>query len=754
MALSTYDEPPNQHWLFTPPVPVDGVALRRDVLERLSSPSVRVGVVIAPAGYGKTSHAAALVAQDARPVAWLDIEPQHDGPSVLLTSLMAALSSVTDFDRGDISAVGGGPDLYMIGLAAAFGRTVRRCIEPFVLVLDDIHLLHGTSATDVIAALISNVPAGSTVLLIGRACQLDVLHRLRVNSDVVDIRPEDLALDRVGVATVLAGFGVDASAEQVGEVIAETEGWPVGVRLAGLAMLADADADADADGGNPAAPAVSGRDPLVSDYIDTEWLWGLSDDERSFLQRVSVLDWLSGPLCNAVTGRNDAGEMLRSIHENRLLVISLDHRSGSYRMHGLLREALVGDLERIDAPAVRQVHLRASAWFESAADIERAIRHALAADDVDRAERLIIEYAPALYPTGQFATITRWVESMPQSKIRHSAPLCLCGALGAMGVADDHAVAGWLNLGDLAALSAPESNHIAQLQLRHLRSTISPGPALPAADEAGAAYRGLPPGAWHAGTCSAYGAWLWMVGDDSAADILAEGAEEAALFGAPSMQAACSAMLAIIAHSEGHPARAWVLADRAHRLAAEHDLLQGPYMAIVNAVHALATAAAGDPESSRAGWQLARTQLAALADISGWMNVQTRVALAHASLLLGDKTGAQTMVRELSQLLVNQPDAARAHRQLAEIEEHAGRLRHHSAIGASSLTTAELRVLHYLPTNLSLAEIGDRLFVSRYTIKTHCSSIYRKLDATTRSGAVAAARAVGLLSGETSLDQT
>ncbi|HMR96622.1 MAG TPA: helix-turn-helix transcriptional regulator [Microthrixaceae bacterium] len=292
------------------------------------------------------------------------------------------------------------------------------------------------------------------------------------------------------------------------------------------------------------------------------------------------------------------------------------------------------------------------------------------------------------------------------------------------------------------------------MHLQYLRSTSTLGPALPAAADAEAASRGLPPGIWHAGSCLTYGAWSWTVGGDGAADILAEGAEEAALLGAPSVQAYCTALIAMIAHSEGDPARAWGLADRAYRLAADHDLLGAPAMCIVNSVHALATAAAGESEASRASWQLARSQLAMLTDVSGWTNVVTQLALAHASLLLGDRTGVETMVRELSQLLVRQPDAVGAHRQVAKVEELARRLRHQSAIGASSLTTAELRVLHYLPTNLSLAEIGDRLFVSRYTIKTHCSSIYRKLDATTRSGAVAAARAVGLLSGETSLDQT
>jgi LuxR family maltose regulon positive regulatory protein len=132
-------------------------------------------------------------------------------------------------------------------------------------------------------------------------------------------------------------------------------------------------------------------------------------------------------------------------------------------------------------------------------------------------------------------------------------------------------------------------------------------------------------------------------------------------------------------------------------------------------------------------------------DINGWGNVQARIALAQTSLVLADRVGVETMLRELRELLVPQPDATRAHAQIAQVEDMVRHLRSNAAIGASSLTTAELRVLHYLPTNLSLAEIGGRLFVSRYTVKTHCASIYRKLNATSRSEAVETARRFGLL---------
>jgi LuxR family maltose regulon positive regulatory protein len=171
-------------------------------------------------------------------------------------------------------------------------------------------------------------------------------------------------------------------------------------------------------------------------------------------------------------------------------------------------------------------------------------------------------------------------------------------------------------------------------------------------------------------------------------------------------------------------------------------------MAVVNAVQALTAAGTGDPETAATHWHTARAQLARLRNLSGAANVQTRLALANTSLLLGDRIGVETMLREAREFLVRQPDATNAHIQVEKLEELARHLRRHTAIGSSSLTTAELRVLHYLPTNLSLAEISTRLFVSRYTIKTHCESIYRKLNTNSRSEAVRSARRIGLLEGD------
>ena len=177
--------------------------------------------------------------------------------------------------------------------------------------------------------------------------------------------------------------------------------------------------------------------------MEHEWLWGLDDDERDFLMQVSVLDWLSGPSCAAVSDRDDAGEVLHRLWHERLLVIPLDRRESAYRMHALLQNALTAQLERSDLEALHIAHQRASTFFEATDDADRAIRHAIAAQDLDRAERLVAEHTPFAFTNGLYATIGRWIEAFPRDRVLRSPALCLSAALAALGLGD---VAGGVDL--------------------------------------------------------------------------------------------------------------------------------------------------------------------------------------------------------------------------------------------------------------------------------------------------------------------
>lgn len=610
---------------FVPPRPVSGLALRRRVLDLLSVPDIRLAIVTAPAGYGKTSHAIAWVAADARQTAWLDLLDRHNDARILLADLVAALTSVTDFRDDGLASGGATADQYATGVATSFGKAVRACSDPFVLVLDDVHRIDDAAAGDLIESLAANIPTGSTVLLAGRTSRLRPTVALQVGPASAEITTADLALGPADVSRVLSALGVSASNDDVERVAADTEGWPVGVRLAGLARLAAARRD------TTSSPGLTGRESAVYDYIQSEWLWGLSDDDRGFLLRVSLLDFLTAPLCNHVLGRSDSGALLHRFFADRLLVIPLDRREDVYRLHGLLRDALQAALERSSTATAQAIHARASSWFEAAGDIERAVRHAVAAEDLDRAEQLVTQHSPRAYASGHFTTISRWVGSFPRDRVLRSPSLCLCAALAALGSGDGESLAVWLRLGEHAAADNADDDPLAWLGLLNLRATSNTGPVGPAIVAATEAYQGLPPGIWHAGSCLALGVWRWTAGDDLARRVVEEGAAEATVLGAPAVAANCTAVLAMMAHESGDPARMRTLAGHARSMLAAAGLERAPAMALVTAMSALAAASSGSrrrlvPTGTWPGpsWPISRTSSGGRTSRSAWHS-STRV---------------------------------------------------------------------------------------------------------------------------------
>ena len=573
---------------FAAPLPSTAVVFLPQVLERLSSAATRVAVVVAPGGYGKTSHVAAFVAEDPRPCAWVDIDDADSDPHVLLAVLVEALSAITDFDAEDLHVAGATPGQIATILAPRFGRAVRRCVTPFVLVVDDVHVVASGVAADLLDALVANVPDGATVVLSGRSTPIKSLARRRIDDGVVEIGASDLRLRAGEIARVLDGLGAPCDADQVERVLLATEGWPVGVRLAGRKALADAN-DA-----QPQAVELSGREQPVADYVRAEWLWGLSDDDRDFLMRVSCLEWLSGALCNAVLGRNDSGDVLHRVFDDRLIVIPLDRREESYRMHNLLRDALRAEFERVDAAGVREVCSRASVWFESTGDIDRAIRQAAEAGNLSRVERLITEHTLYFHTHGRYATVHRWLELLPRERILASASLCLSAALTSLGSGDAAGTTAWVRMGE-HAIASPDADPQAVLRLLTFRSIMSAAEIRHALADAERAYRELVPGIWHAAACMTYGAWSWTAGDDGACALLAEGAEEARIFGGPSVEAQCRALLAMIAFSRGETETARSYAETARAILRANDLEQNPSLVIVIAVSALVEATDGDP---------------------------------------------------------------------------------------------------------------------------------------------------------------
>ena len=383
-------------------MPRPGIVARTELVDRLlAAQGAPVVAVVAPPGYGKTTLLAQW-AQHRRPrVAWVSADERDNDPAVLLTYLAVALDRIEPIDPAVWRALTmSGADIAVPPrLVAAIGAMD----QPVTLVVDHFEVITNRECLDAIAELALRLPAPSQ-LAIGSRDHLPLpVARLRAQGGVTEIGPDDLAIAEQDVPALLAGAGIELADVDVHELVRTTEGWPVGLYLAALALRA---------GGPTNATGVTftGDDRFMGDYLRLEILDRVSRAEVSFLTRTSILDRMCGPLCDAILSGDASGEVLEELESRNLLVVPLDRRREWYRYHHLFRELLSSELRRREPSLIPELHLRAAEWYEANGMPEAAVTHAQAAGDADRVERLVLLLANPVWASGRSDTVLRWME--------------------------------------------------------------------------------------------------------------------------------------------------------------------------------------------------------------------------------------------------------------------------------------------------------------------------------------------------------
>jgi LuxR family maltose regulon positive regulatory protein len=395
-----------------------------DVL--LSDAPGRVVRILAPGGYGKTAFAAQWVANDRRVLGWLDIERVDNDPTVLLISLARALAGLDGFDVSELPRGSRDAELFIETVVPEFGAVVRDCRTPFALVVDDVHLLEAPASLALLDALARNLGPSSTLIIAGRRhVQEESVARLRLHPGVIDVTASDLALSLTEADEMLTALGIDLDLDDITALTERFEGWPAGLRLAALAIKA---------GGDPGAdfPTDAAETTFVTDYLRTEWMGQLGPDDRAFLEEAACLERFTSPMCDEVLGRRCSGELLRRLQRRDLVVLPLDHRDEWFRMHSLLAHWLASELRSRDPDRWRDVHQRASRWWEARGDIDLAFEHAMLVGDLEFCESLVATNAPLCFPRGQVATVQRWLERFPREFVASSGWLCAMSSIAAL----------------------------------------------------------------------------------------------------------------------------------------------------------------------------------------------------------------------------------------------------------------------------------------------------------------------------------
>lgn len=420
------------------PKPRQGLVVRTRLIDRLRLGSgAKVTLVSAPPGFGKTtllSTWAQNAAADGRRIAWLSLDPSDNDPASFWTYVLAALTSVVPGIRAidpQGMMMAGQP---AVGLVAELVNELALASHEVWLVLDDHHLIDDHDIRDGLALLVEHLPPNTHLVLSTRVDPDLPLPRWRVRGELVELRAAELRFTDDEVATYLhSATGLDLTDADIATLGERTEGWIAALQLAALSLRGREDARGFIE-------RFAGDDRYVVDYLMDEVLAHQPEAVRGFLLRTAILDRLTGPLCDALTGLDNGTPMLTSLERGNLFVVPLDDRLTWFRYHHLFADVLRSRLLAEHPEQVRLLHRRAGDWYESHGLRDDAIRHALAGGDFDRATHLVELALPDARRHRRDTMLIRWLRALPDDWIRRSPVLSVAR--------------GWMLLtsGDLAAV--------------------------------------------------------------------------------------------------------------------------------------------------------------------------------------------------------------------------------------------------------------------------------------------------------------
>ena len=385
-------------------------------------------LVCAPAGTGKTVLLADWARRGRRLVAWLSLDAADNDPARFWRHVVAALGRARP-GAGELA----GPALAPLTPSSPNGLVTALINElaadpgedEVLLVLDDYHLIDSQPVHGSLLFLLEHLPPGLRMVLASRSDPPLPLARLRAGGQLAELRAAELRFTADEAAALLReAIGADLPGTAVAALTARTEGWAAGLQLAGLSLRGQADAAG-------FVAAFSGSHRYVLDYLTGEVLERQNPQVREFLLETSVLERLSGELCDVVIGRAGSQAMLEQVERAGLFLVPLDEVRGWWRYHHLFADLLRARLQAEQPGRMVALHRAAAAWCEEHDLADDAVRHALAAGDTAWAARLVERHVESLLRRSEGVTLRRWLSALPAESVRARPRLCLAQATSA-----------------------------------------------------------------------------------------------------------------------------------------------------------------------------------------------------------------------------------------------------------------------------------------------------------------------------------
>jgi LuxR family transcriptional regulator, maltose regulon positive regulatory protein len=730
-----------------PPAGRPGAVVRQPLLSRLSEDlSARLVLISAPAGWGKTCLLRDWrLADTASRTAWVSVDSGDNDPVRFWAHVIASVAGASQgFGAAVLPVLTAPGAISTDAVLPMLVNELELLPAPVTLVLDDYHLISSRDILGSVAFLVEQLPPAFRLALAARADPGLPLARLRARGEMLEIRADDLRFTEAETAALLNGtLGLALGPADIRALQQRTEGWAAGLYLAGLSLRGRPEPSA-------FIQAFAGDDRQIVDYLLAEVLDGLPAEIRSFLLRTSVLDRLSGPLCDAVTGGSGSQRILEEMERSNLFLVRLDTKRRWYRYHHLFGDLLRYELDRAEPGLAALLYRRASAWHQAAGNIAEAIGHAISAGDLADARELIASGWHACFNEGLVETVGSWLDRLPPEIVAEDARMCLVRAWLARNLGRLDEVEPWVEAAEAGVPQGPLREGVASIEsaacmlragyrqmIGDLAGAEPPSRRAVALEESGTPR-------WRAGSLATLGTNLCWQGRDGEATAILEqvaGVIEPLVNNMAGLWAMGG--LGVIRARAGDLEAAERYARAAADLAAEHGL--GEYWIAATAVIAMAEVLDRRGQTAEAeaaalrGLELARRGRARLETACALLclaRIRFHAGDAHdarARLCAAQETIAACADPGILTELIARTERVLAPRTGAASTSHPGL--------AEPLSEREQEILRWLSSQLSLREIASELFVSYYTVKTHTRHIYRKLGVSTREQAVSQARA-------------
>jgi LuxR family maltose regulon positive regulatory protein len=734
---------------FHPPGPRRQWVPRQRLIEHLAAGDPKLALVHAPAGFGKTIAVAQWRAAELedRAFAWLSLDPGDDDPVSFWSHIVLSLQRACP-------RLGGGEDLLAVlraRLPDISGRLVPSLVnalarprEKVVLVLDDFHLVRSRRCHEQIDSLLATLLPPVRVVIISRTVPPLQVARLRAAGELTEIGVRELRFTPEEAAGLIGAVaGSPLGQRDLADLIDITEGWPAAVYLAALSLRTQPDP------GEFVRKFTHGN-RYIADYLLEEVISRQPERVVRFLTDTAILNRFTAALCDAVTARADAVEIIEVLERENLFIVALDESRRWFRYHHLFAQALRARLTSSEPTLAPLLHRRASEWFRVQRFPEEAIGHALAAGDTEAAVEIMADHWYSYVNAGRTETVSVWLKALGDPVITRNPLAAHIAAWAAALCGQPGTVQRLLPVIDAGGDRGPLSDGMRSLRSSAalLRATFgfegirvmreSAATAVELEDD--------PASPWHALALTGLGFSLYLSGEPGADEAL----RRAVLSGVtdPSVQLTATSVAALVAFAEGRQAEGSALADAALRIA-DDSLGNTPQTSLAYLAVAVGWAEQGRLEEARRELLRALQTRRHWLGMSPWPTMEIMFRLAAVLHGLGDEAGAATLATEIDDGLTSLPDGAEAQR--ARLELLRRRLSTVPAIEpvgsrqVQGLTSREMTVLRMLRGTMSTAEIAQQMELSSNTVKTHTRAIYRKLAVSTRPAAVTRARELGLL---------